>query len=48
MEPFFNAKALNGIPKMIITQLCRGVSMISTTQLDSPKPKEYVNGQGSE
>ena len=45
MEPVFNSDKLNGIPKMIITQFCRGESMHSTTQFDSVKMSKNVNGQ---
>ena len=45
MEPVFNSEKFNGIPKMIITQFCRGESMHSTTQFDSVKMSKNVNGQ---
>ena len=48
MEPIFNSEKLNGVPKMIITQFCRGESMISTTQFDSVTTSKHVNGQASD
>ena len=48
MEPIFISKKLNGVPKMIITQFCRGKSLIKTAKLDGPETSEYVNGQASE
>ena len=48
MEPIFISKKLNGVPKMIITQFCRGKSLIKTAKLDGVETSEYVNGQASE
>ena len=48
MEPIFISKKLNGVPKMIITQFCRGKSLNRTAQFDRFETSEYVNGQASE
>ena len=48
MEPIFCSKDLKGIPKMIITQFCRGESMMPTTQIDKVTLSKDVNGQAGE
>ena len=48
MESIFNSDKLKGVPKMIVTQFCRGEFMNSTTQLDSVKLSKNVNGQAGD
>ena len=48
MKPIFQSTKMNGIPKIIISQVCRGESLNYTAQIDSVKASKYVNGQDCE
>ena len=45
LEPILLEEKFKSIPKMVITQFCRGQSMQSTTIADSSDLAKEVNGQ---